>query len=149
MLYRHGDAGLEVLVAHPGGPYWAKKDEGVWSIPKGEYGPDEEPLAAARREFEEETGSPVPAGELIDLGSVELGTGKVVRAFAVAGDLDLSSFQSNTIEIEWPPRSGRKLEIPEEDRAEWCDPDTARRKLNRFQAELVDRLEAELRARGA
>ena len=124
-----------------GGPFWAKKDAGAWSIPKGEYGPDEDPLAAARREFAEELGSPAPEGvPYLPLGEVRQKNGKVVTAWAVAGDLDVTTVVSNTFELEWPPRSGRIQEFPEVDRAAWFDLDTARTKLVAAQAGFLDRL---------
>lgn len=132
---------LEVLLVHPGGPYWTNKDEGAWSIPKGEYDPDtEDPLDTARREFREETGSAAPDGEPLDLGVITQKSGKVVRAFALEGDLDTDAIVSNTFEMEWPPRSGRMGEFPEVDRAGWFSCDEAGSKLNPAQAELVDRL---------
>ena len=137
---------LEVLIVHPGGPYWAKKDEGAWSIPKGEF-EGEDPLAAARREFAEELGVEAPGGQAIDLGEITQKAGKVVRAFAVEGDLDPDAIVSNTFEIEWPPRSGRHRQFPEVDRAAWCDPDEARRLLNPAQVELVERLLARIAGR--
>jgi predicted NUDIX family NTP pyrophosphohydrolase len=127
-----------------GGPYFARRDDGAWSIPKGQYEPDEEPLAAARREFEEELGTPPPAGELLELGSVRQANGKVVTAWAVEADFDVASLVSNTFEIEWPPRSGRRQSFPEIDRAEWFDLSTARTKMIRGQDALLDRLEAAL-----
>ena len=130
----------EVLLVHPGGPYWAKKDAGAWSIPKGEY-EDDDPRACARREFEEELGSPLPAdAELTELGIVKLKSGKQITAFAVEGDLDAEAISSNTFTLEWPPRSGRTQEFPEVDRAGWFDLETAREKLNPAQAELLVRL---------
>ena len=130
----------EVLLVHPGGPYWAKKDAGAWSIPKGEY-EDDDPRACARREFEEELGSPLPAdAELTELGTVKLKSGKQITAFAVEGDLDAEAISSNTFTLEWPPRSGRTQEFPEVDRAGWFDLETAREKLNPAQAELLVRL---------
>ena len=141
LLYRgHGD-GLEVLLVHPGGPLWAKRDAGAWSIPKGEYPDGEDPLDAARREFEEEVGSPPPAGAAADLGEIRQKSGKRVRGWALAGDLDASAITSNTFELEWPPRSGRRIEIPEVDRAEWFGLDAAREKINPGQVPLLDRLE--------
>jgi predicted NUDIX family NTP pyrophosphohydrolase len=134
--------GTEVLLVHPGGPFWARKDLGAWSIPKGELDADEDPRACALREFAEETGTLLPAAELDDLGAVKLKSGKIVLAFAVAGDLDPASVRSNTFPLEWPPRSGRMQEFPEIDRAEWFALDAARAKLNPGQAELIDRLEA-------
>lgn len=144
LLHRRTPAGLELLVVHPGGPFWAKRDEGAWSLPKGEYGDDEDPLTAARREFVEELGCEPPDGDHVELGTVRLKSGKVVVAWAVEGDLDASACRSNTFEMEWSPRSGRRQEFPEVDRAEWCDPERARRLLNPAQAEFVDRLEAVL-----
>ena len=142
LLYRRGAAGVEVLLVHPGGPYWARKDSGAWSIPKGELDEDEEPRAAALREFAEETGTELPDVALDDLGSVKQKSGKVVVAFAVAGDLDTEALVSNTFELEWPPRSGRTQSFPEIDRAGWFGLDAAREKLNPAQAAFVDRLEA-------
>lgn len=141
LLYRRAPHGaLEVLLVHPGGPFWARKDEGAWSIPKGGYEPGEEALAAARREFEEELGTAAPNASPLDLGEVRQRAGKVVQAFALEGDLDAASITSNTCLIEWPPRSGRQLEIPEVDRAEWFGVEEARDKINPAQAELLDRL---------
>src|SRR5262245_6260865 len=127
LLFRRRDT-LEVLIAHMGGPFWARKDAGAWSIPKGEY-TVEEPLDAARREFAEEMGSQAPSGEVISLGSVKQSGGKVVTAFAIEGDFDLAGFHSNTFELEWPRGSGRTQEFPEVDRAEWVTVDVAREKL--------------------
>lgn len=140
LLYRRRNDQLEVLLVHPGGPFWARKDLGAWSIPKGEYAPDEEPLAAARREFEEELGTRAPAGSADDLGEVRQKSGKVVHAFAVQGDLDAEAITSNTCPIEWPPRSGRTIEIPEVDRAGWFTLEEAKQKINPAQAALLDRL---------
>lgn len=144
LLYRGAGSALEVLVVHPGGPFWKRRDAGAWSIPKGECGPDEAPLDAARREFAEELGTPVPAGDPIDLGEVRLQSGKRIQAWALAGDLDVEAISSNSFTVEWPPRSGRRQEFPEVDRAGWFSPAAAREKLNPAQAELVDRLEASL-----
>jgi predicted NUDIX family NTP pyrophosphohydrolase len=139
LLHRRG----EVLLVHPGGPFWSKRDHGAWSIPKGEYGDGEDPLAAARREFEEELGSPLPAdAELRPLGEVRQKSGKVVVCWAVEGDLDATAAHSNTFEMEWPPRSGRRQAFPEIDRAEWFPLARAREKLVPAQAAFVDRLEA-------
>jgi predicted NUDIX family NTP pyrophosphohydrolase len=140
LLFRRLDGDLEILIAHMGGPFWAKKDDGAWSIPKGEYNEGEDPLAAARREFEEELGSAPTDGELLDLGEVRQSSGKRVRAWAVEGDLDAGSITSNTFEIEWPPRSGRMQEFPEVDRAAWVTPEIARAKLVKAQVAFVDRL---------
>jgi predicted NUDIX family NTP pyrophosphohydrolase len=145
LLYRRSGGALNVLLVHPGGPFWARRDEGVWSIPKGEYEDgSEEPLVAARREFAEELGSPAPDGEPIELGEVTQRAGKRVHAWALEGDLDASAIVSNTCFVEWPPRSGRQLEIPEVDRAEWLSPADARAKINPAQVALLDRLEAAL-----
>jgi predicted NUDIX family NTP pyrophosphohydrolase len=140
LLYRIGDGGPELLLVHPGGPFWAGKDAGVWSLPKGEYEDGDDPRAAAVREFEEETGTAPPAGELIELGSVTQKNGKRVIAWAAEGDLDAGAIRSNTFTMEWPPRSGRRQEFPEVDRAAWFGPDAARQKLNPAQAAFVDRL---------
>jgi len=140
LLYRRRGDGVEVLLVHPGGPLWARRDAGAWSIPKGEYGDGEDPVAVALREFQEETGQPPPEGALVPLGEVRQRGGKVVTAFAVAGDLDPAAITSNTFTLEWPPRSGVRREFPEVDRAGWFDPATAREKLPAAQAELVDRL---------
>jgi predicted NUDIX family NTP pyrophosphohydrolase len=141
LLHRGAGDRLEVLLAHMGGPFWAKKDDGAWSIPKGEYEPDEDPLAAARREFTEELGSPPPDGaDYRPLGEVRQKNGKVVTAWAVAGDLDVATVVSNTFEVEWPPRSGRRQEFPEVDRAAWFDLAAARPKLVAAQTEFLDRL---------
>lgn len=141
LLYRMTDP-IEVLLVHPGGPFWARKDEGTWSIPKGEFAPDAEGAwDAARREFEEELGVTPPAGEPVDLGVVTQKAGKVVHGFALEGDLDPSTITSNSFVIEWPPRSGRMAEFPEVDRAEWLDPDRARIAINPAQAAFLDRLD--------
>jgi predicted NUDIX family NTP pyrophosphohydrolase len=142
LLYRHGeDGGLEVLLGHLGGPFWAKKDDGAWGIFKGEYVPGEEdPLDAARREFEEETGSPAPDAEPLALGEARQSTGKLVLAWALEGDLDADSVESNSFEMEWPPKSGQRQSFPEIDRAAWFDTTTARRKLLPAQVGFVDEL---------
>jgi predicted NUDIX family NTP pyrophosphohydrolase len=140
LLYRLRHGVPEVLLVHPGGPFWARRDAGAWSIPKGEYGDREEPRACALREFEEETGTAPPPGELIELGSVKQKGGKVVSAWAAEGDLDADRIRSNTFTMEWPPRSGRTAEFPEIDRAAWFPVDTAREKLVPAQAEFLDRL---------
>jgi predicted NUDIX family NTP pyrophosphohydrolase len=139
LLYRDD----QVLLVHPGGPFWAKKDAGAWSIPKGEYEDGDDPRACALREFEEELGTPLPAGaELTELGDVRQKSGKVITAYAAAGDLDADAITSNTFAMEWPPRSGRTQEFPEVDRAAWFGFDAAREKLNPAQAELLVRLAA-------
>jgi predicted NUDIX family NTP pyrophosphohydrolase len=130
----------EVLLVHPGGPLWVRKDLGSWSVPKGEYGPDEAPEAAARREFAEELGLAVPAGELLPLGEVKQAGGKVVTCFALAADLDLKGFVSNEFSMQWPPGSGRQRMFPEVDQAEWFALDEARRRLLAGQLPFLDRL---------
>jgi predicted NUDIX family NTP pyrophosphohydrolase len=140
LLYRPRGDTFEVLLVHPGGPFFATRDLGAWSIPKGEYGPGEDPLTAAHREFEEELGSPPPHGPVIDLGQVRLKSSKLVRAWAMAGDLDVTTLRSNTCELEWPPRSGATIEIPEVDRAEWFSLPEARRRINPAQVALLERL---------
>ena len=140
LLYRRRQGALEVLLVHPGGPAWAKRDDGAWSIPKGEHGDGEDPRAVALREFEEETGQPPPGGELAALGEIRQRGGKVVTAWAAPGDLDPGQVTSNTFTMQWPPRSGQWRTFPEVDRAGWFDPATARVKLLPAQAELVDRL---------
>jgi predicted NUDIX family NTP pyrophosphohydrolase len=141
LVYRRGDRGPEVLLVHPAGPYWAKKDEGAWSIPKGEHEPDEDPLEVALCEFEEEIGQapPDPSGA-VSLGERRQPSGKIVSAWAVEGDLEVSDVDSNTFEMEWPPRSGRTKEFPEVDRADWFGFEEARRKLLRGQLGFIDRL---------
>ena len=141
VLYRSGAAGVEVLLVHPGGPFWARKDAGAWSIPKGEYEEGDDPRACALREFEEETGTRLDSTDVVELGSIRQRGGKQVSAWAVAGDLDAATVRSNTFVMEWPPRSGREAEFPEIDRAEWFGLDAAREKLNPAQAAFVDRLE--------
>lgn len=140
LLHRRRGDQLEVLLVHPGGPLWARRDEGAWSLPKGECGEEEEPLAAALREFEEELGSSPPSGDPVELGEVRQKSGKLVRAWALAGDLDADTVVSNTFQMEWPPRSGRKIEVPEVDRAQWFGLDAARLRINPAQVALLDRL---------
>lgn len=143
LLYRGGDAGPQVLLAHPGGPFWAKKDRGAWSIPKGELAEGEDPQRCALRELAEELGpaAPVPAlDELISLGSVRQKRGKIVHAWALEGKFDPAELHSNSFELEWPRRSGEKRKFPEIDRAEWFDPPIARQKIIAAQAALLDRL---------
>jgi predicted NUDIX family NTP pyrophosphohydrolase len=145
LLYRSGpDGAVEVLIAHPGGPFWARKDEGAWSIPKGEQPDGEDPWVTARREFVEEIGLDPPDGERLDLGVVRQAGGKVVTAFAVRGDLDVTDARSNTFELEWPPRSGKLREFPEVDRVGWFTVAHARTKLLAGQRPLLDRLLAAL-----
>jgi predicted NUDIX family NTP pyrophosphohydrolase len=143
LLFRRDGAGMvEVLLVHPGGPYWARRDEGAWSIPKGELEDEEEPLICALRELEEELGPACALGEAepIELGSIRQRAGKVVEAWAAEGRFDPAALASNTFSLEWPPHSGRQQEFPEVDRAEWFEPEQAQRKLIPAQAPLVDRL---------
>lgn len=140
LLFRKIGPTTEVLLVHPGGPFWAKKDLSAWSIPKGEIPEGESPEATARREFEEELGTR-PEGGLIPLGEVRQKAGKVVQAWAIEGNLDVAKVRSNTFEMEWPPRSGKKQSFPEIDRAEFFTLDEARKKINPAQAEFIDRLE--------
>lgn len=142
LLYRRRDTTLEVLLVHPGGPFWQKRDDGAWTIPKGEIGADEEGIEVARREFREELGIPVPEGAVIALGAVRQAGGKVVHAWAVPGDLDVTRMVSNTFPLEWPPRSGKMQQFPEVDRALWLGPAAARRKILPAQRAFIDRLEA-------
>ena len=139
LLYRLTNGRPEVFLVHPGGPYWAKKDDGAWSIPKGEYTDDEEPLAAARREFEEETGIR-PEGKATLLGTIRQPGGKLVTAFAVEGDIDPHAIRSNTFSMEWPPRSGRMRSFPEVDRAGWFGKEAAERKILRGQLPFLQAL---------
>jgi predicted NUDIX family NTP pyrophosphohydrolase len=143
LLYRRVP-GLEVLLGHMGGPFWARMDDAAWSVPKGEYEPGEEAFAVALREFEEELGSPVPATDFLPLGEVTQAGGKVLTVWAAEGDLDAAAARSNTFSLEWPPRSGRIQEFPEIDRAAWLPIDEARPKLIRGQVPLLDRLIAAL-----
>ncbi|HEV7850929.1 MAG TPA: NUDIX domain-containing protein [Mycobacterium sp.] len=140
LLYRVVDGSVEVLIGHPGGPFWAKKDDGAWSIPKGEYTDGEDPWAAARREFEEELGKPPPDGPRIDFPPLKQPSGKIITAFAVRGDLDLEGTVSNTFTLEWPKGSGNVREYPEIDRADWFCVPAARSKLLKGQRLLLDRL---------
>jgi predicted NUDIX family NTP pyrophosphohydrolase len=141
LLFRAGESGdVEVLLGHPGGPFFARRDDGAWSIPKGEYAPNEDPRSAAAREFAEELGAPTPAGPEWDLGELRLPSGKRLTVYAVRSDFDSSQARSNTFELEWPPKSGRLRSFPEIDRAEWFDTATARRKLAKGQTEFLDRL---------
>lgn len=139
-MYRFREGGLQVFLVHPGGPYWVRKDLGAWMIPKGEYGPREEPLEAARREFEEETGT-FPKGEFKPLEPIRQSGGKLVRAWALEGDIDPDSIRSNTFSLEWPPRSGRTREFPEVDRAGWFSLKEAEEKILPSQAGLLKQLE--------
>ncbi|WP_369253301.1 NUDIX domain-containing protein [Geodermatophilus amargosae] len=144
LLYRRAP-GLQVLLGHMGGPFWARKDDGAWSVPKGEYGDGEDPLAVAHREFEEELGSPVPATSLVPLGELRA-SGKVLTLWAAEGDLDAAATVSNTFSLEWPPRSGRVQEFPEIDRTAWLGLEEARVKLVKGQVPFLDRLVALLGA---
>jgi predicted NUDIX family NTP pyrophosphohydrolase len=139
LMYRRRKHGLEVFLVHPGGPFWAKKDAGAWSIPKGEYAEDEPPLEAAKREFQEETGF-TPEGDFIELGQVRQSGGKLVSGWAVEGDCDPEKLVSNLCLIDWPPRSGRQMEIPEVDRGEWFAVDAAREKILKGQVPFLDLL---------
>lgn len=140
LVWRRREGVVEVLLAHPGGPYWARKDLGAWSLPKGEHGPDEAPLEAARREFAEELGLPAPDGPVLELGSVRQRGGKTVTAFAVEGDLDPDAVVPGTFPLEWPPRSGRTQDVPEVDRVAWFGLDEAAERLLAGQRPLLERL---------
>jgi predicted NUDIX family NTP pyrophosphohydrolase len=139
LMYRRSHDGIEVFLVHPGGPFWAKKDLGAWSIPKGEYTEGELPLQAAKREFHEETGFEVN-GEPFELGTIKQNSGKLVSVWAIEGDCDPASLVSNTCEIEWPPRTGRKIEIPEVDRGAWFSLEAARERLVKSQSPALDLL---------
>jgi predicted NUDIX family NTP pyrophosphohydrolase len=139
LLYRQTAGGVDVLLAHPGGPLWARKDLGAWTIPKGQFGDDESPLDAARREFEEEMGSPA-AGEFVELGSIRQPSGKTVHVFTAEADFDVMAVKSNLFTLEWPPKSGKKVEFPEVDRAEWFALEEARRRILKGQEPFLDRL---------
>ena len=136
-LFRRRHTGVETFLVHPGGPFWAKKDDGAWSIPKGLYDDGEDPLAAAKREFAEEVGKRVE-GEFIALGEFKLPSGKRLTVWAVEGELDPASVSSNLFEMEWPPRSGKHAQFPEVDRAGWFPPDAARMKLTKGQLQVLD-----------
>ena len=139
LLYRELESGIEVLLAHPGGPFWRNKDEGAWTIPKGEF-EDETPLAAAQREFREEFGAAPPSGNYLELTPVKQKNAKTVYAWAVKGDFDPADLKSNTFSCEWPPKSRRMQEFPEVDRAEWFTPEMAKKKIIAAQAALIDQL---------
>ena len=145
LMYRKRGEVLQVLLVHPGGPFWAKKDLGAWSIPKGEFGEDEDALKAARREFEEETGF-LPTGQFVRLGVIKQPSGKLIHAWAFEGDLDARKIKSNKFSIEWPPQSGKQKEFPEVDRAEWFAVDTAREKIIMGQVSFIDELQRVLEA---
>jgi predicted NUDIX family NTP pyrophosphohydrolase len=140
LLWRRGDHGLEVFIAHMGGPFWAKKDEAAWSIPKGEYPADEDALVAARREFLEEIGVAAPELDYVNLGEFRQSSGKVVTAYAAESDLEVAEVHSNTFPAEWPPRSGRIQEFPEVDRAEWMPAADATRRLVKGQVPILEAL---------
>ena len=146
LLFRRTGPDLEVLIAHMGGPFWARKDARAWSIPKGEYDETEDPLDAARREFEEEIGSPAPGGAVADLGEQRQSGGKIIVTYAVEGDLDLAGFRSNTFTMEWPPGSGQIQEFPEMDRAEWMSLSHAADMLVKGQVPILDTLRAHVGA---
>ena len=137
LLFRRGNAEVEVLLVHPGGPFWARKDDGAWSIPKGLYEDDEDPLAAAKREFAEEVGMPID-GEFIALGEFKLPSGKRLCVWAIEGDLEATSVTSNLFEMEWPPKSGKRAQFPEVDRAGWFTTDQARVKLTKGQVQVLE-----------
>jgi predicted NUDIX family NTP pyrophosphohydrolase len=139
LMYRLRDRRIEIFLVHPGGPFWAKKDLGAWSIPKGEYAEGENPLDAARREFSEETGF-AAKGNFVDLGTVQQAGGKIVSVWAVEGDCDPAKLRSNMCMIEWPPRSGRKIEIPEVDRGAWFTVEEARERILKSQKPIIDLL---------
>jgi predicted NUDIX family NTP pyrophosphohydrolase len=139
LMYRRAGNELEVLLVHPGGPFWARKDLGAWSIPKGEYSENEDALAVAKREFEEETGARVQ-GDVLPLGEVVQPGRKIVTAWAIEGDFDPSDLKSNSFEMEWPPKSGRRQSFPEVDRAQWFSPADAREKILKGQSEFITRL---------
>lgn len=140
ILYKKTNKVLEVMLVHPGGPFWAKKDLGVWSIPKGEFEDDEDALIAAKREFEEELGKRVSAEKFIELSPVKSKSNKTVYAFAAEQDFDTSDIASNLCWVDWPPRSGKRIEIPEVDKAEWFDCETAKKKILPYQAKLIEEL---------
>ena len=138
-MYRKRGERVQVLLVHPGGPFWTKKDLGSWSMPKGEFSEDEDALKAARREFEEETGF-LPTGQFVRLGAIRQPSGKLIHAWAFEGDLDAKKIKSNTFSVEWPPQSGKQQEFPEVDRAEWFTIETAREKIVKGQVEFLDEL---------
>jgi predicted NUDIX family NTP pyrophosphohydrolase len=143
LIYRKTQKSVEVLLAHPGGPFYAKKDDGVWSIPKGEYEENEEPFEAAKREFKEEIGQDAPDGNYSEIGEARLSS-KVIKAWAVEGDVDVSTIKSNNFETEWPPKSGQKQEFPEIDKADWFDLSQAIKKVSKGQVIFIERLAEKL-----
>ncbi|HTL20335.1 MAG TPA: NUDIX domain-containing protein [Steroidobacteraceae bacterium] len=145
LLYRRAESGLEVFLVHPGGPFWARKDEGAWSVPKGLVDADEEELACARREFREETGFDAPSGAELDLGTFRQPSGKQVHVWAIEGDCDPAQLSSNLFEMEWPPKSGRRARFPEVDRGGWFDRTQALAKITTGQRPILERLYTELR----
>jgi len=145
LVYRLAKESLEVLLVHPGGPFWAKKDDGAWFIPKGEINAGEAPLAAAQREFNEELGFDAPAGDPLELGTVKNKGGKLIYCWALPGSCDLSAFHSNTFRLEWPPRSGKEREFPEVDRAQYFGVEEATRKMHPAELPLLERLLTRLR----
>jgi predicted NUDIX family NTP pyrophosphohydrolase len=145
LLYRYTNKILEVMMVHPGGPFWAKKDSGIWSIPKGEFDDDEDALVAAKREFEEELGKKVSAEKFIELTTVKSKSNKTVYAFAAEQDFDTSNIVSNLCWVDWPPRSGKRIEIPEVDKAEWFDCETAKEKIIPYQAPLIEELKSKVK----
>jgi predicted NUDIX family NTP pyrophosphohydrolase len=147
LLFKRVGDETQVFLVHPGGPFWKNKDDGAWSIPKGEYGAGEEPLAVARREYEEELGSPPPEGEYLSLGEIRQAGGKIVSAWAIEGDFDPARLKSNTFEIEWPPKSGKRASFPEVDRGAWFLLAEAKAKILTGQRLFLERLE-KLTARG-
>ncbi len=144
MMYRRHGQQLQVFLVHPGGPFWAKKDEGSWTIPKGEYACDEQPLEAAKREFREETGFPAPEGDYLDLGTIRQASGKLVSAWAVEGDCDPQALVSNICRIEWPLHSGRQIDIPEVDRGAWFDLAEASQRILKTQQPFLELLDEKL-----
>lgn len=139
LLYRTKENELQVFLVHPGGPFWKNKDEGAWTIPKGELDEQEDALSAARREFEEETGKAID-GHFIQLNPIKQKSGKTVQAWAIEGDIDENSIVSNTFSLEWPPKSGKMINVPEIDKAAWFDTETAKQKINPAQAAFIDEL---------
>ncbi len=140
LMYRGFPHALELLLVHPGGPFWAKKNKGAWSIPKGEYTTGEEPLDVAKREFDEELGCPAPSATFVPLGEIRQRSRKLITAFAAQGDFDSATLKSNRFEMEWPPKSGRTQSFPEVDRARWFAPAEAREKIQPGQVPFIDRL---------